>query len=96
MQVELAKVFIAGLQYSEAKTLHLYSGEYLYLQKEPNNPHDPYAIAIYKEGLKIGYIPRPINQELYNKVDELEIMVEEFYADAPPWERIIVSILLQE
>ena len=66
------------------------------MQKEPNNPHDPYAIAIYKENEKIGYIPRAINQELYDKVDELEIMVEEFYADAPPWERILVSLFLQE
>jgi len=96
MQVELAKFFVAGLQYSQAQSLKLYQGEYLSLQKESDNPSDSYAIAIYKESQKLGYVPKQINQTLYDRVDELEIMVEEYYSEAPPWERVLVSIFLEE
>jgi len=96
MQVEIAKFFIAGLQYTHAQELRLYQGEYLIMQKEPDNPNDAYAIAIYKAEHKLGYVPKGINRELYWQLDELEVVVEEYFAEAPPWERILVSIFLEE
>ncbi len=96
MQVEWAKFFIAGVQYTQGKTLRLYQGEYLILQKEPNNPNDAYAIAIYKGKHKLGYVPKAYNQTLYAQIDELEIVVEDFFADAPPWERVRVSVFSRE
>jgi hypothetical protein len=96
MQVHIAKFFIAGLQYTQAHTLRLYEGEYLVLQKEPDNAEDAYAIAIYKENIKLGYVPRQINQNLYTQIDELEAVVEEYFAQAPPWERVLVTLFLEE
>ncbi|MBN2824194.1 MAG: HIRAN domain-containing protein [Campylobacterales bacterium] len=96
MQVELAKFFIAGLQYTPSQTLRLYRGEYLILQKEPDNPNDAYAIAIYKEQHKLGYVPKNINRAIYQKIDTLEVMVEEYFDEAPPWERVLVSIFYEE
>lgn len=96
MQVEWAKFFIAGVQYAQGKTLRLYQGEYLILQKEPNNSSDAYAIAIYKGKHKLGYVPKAYNQTLYAQMDELEIVVEDFFADAPPWERVWVSVFSRE
>jgi len=96
MQVKLGKFFIAGLQYSEAQMLKFYGGEYLSIQKEPDNPNDPYALAIYHNEIKLGYIPKPLNQSLYDRVDELEIVVEEYFEQAPPWERILVVVFIEE
>ncbi|MEA2028612.1 MAG: HIRAN domain-containing protein [Campylobacterota bacterium] len=96
MRVELAKFFIAGLQYSEAHQLKLYSGEYLRLQEETDNSSDAFAIAIYKAQEKLGYVPRAFNREIYNQLDQLEIVVEEYFDEAPPWERVLVSIFIEE
>ena len=35
------------------------------LRYEPENPHDPYAVAIYYKDTKIGYVPAGKNSELY-------------------------------
>jgi len=96
MQVEISKFFIAGLQYSKAQSLKLYTGEYLTLQHENDNHTDSHALAIYKNEQKLGYVPKPINQFLIDKIETLEIAVEEYYPDAPPWERVWVSVFIEE
>jgi len=40
----------------------------LQLMPEPNNVHDPKAIAIYKGGIQIGYVPRKDNQSIHAHV----------------------------
>ena len=35
------------------------------LRYEPDNPHDPEAVAIYYGDTKIGYVPTGKNSELY-------------------------------
>jgi hypothetical protein len=41
-------------------------GQRLALVSEPDNPHDPHAIAIYNEGqsLQLGYVPAAVAPEL--------------------------------
>ena len=36
---------------------HLHAGSSLNLVREPHNPHDSLAVAVYHGGHKIGYIP---------------------------------------
>ena len=38
-----------------------YIGEYLNCEKEANNPEDPYAVAMMKDQLVVGHIPRKIS-----------------------------------
>jgi len=40
-------------------------GEKVELRHEPDNPHDPYAVAIYYGETKIGYVPADKNSELF-------------------------------
>ena len=54
---------IAGMRYWDAALAlrDLGPGDNLSLVAEPDNPHDPDAVAICWEGSKLGYIPRESN-----------------------------------
>lgn len=50
---------IAGLYYGDATAVtKLEVGDYLDFVAEPNNPHDKNAVALYSDGVKIGYVAR--------------------------------------
>ncbi len=34
------------------------------IQAEPDNPHDPYAVMVFANGIPIGYIPRDVSPML--------------------------------
>lgn len=44
--------------------------EALDLVREPDNEYDENAIAVYSDGIKIGYIPRTMNADLAEAMDE--------------------------
>jgi len=58
--------FIAGLTYPSPSggsreryvAKHLRDGVVVDLIAEPDNPHDPDAVAVYHEGFHLGYLPR--------------------------------------
>ncbi len=58
----LMKTYIAGVGYHAGAyeaLRKLWIADRLVLVREPDNPHDPRAVAVYtEEGLKLGYIPR--------------------------------------
>lgn len=64
---------------------------------EPQNPHDPFAVAIYWDGLQIGYMPREDNQisnailaggvPLYAEITGLDPL-------APAWEQVEFTVYL--
>lgn len=95
MKVILSTFFIAGLQYHHGVSTLLYKGEILLYQKEPNNIIDKYAISIYKDNIQLGYIPKILNKQFYNLKDII-IEVEDYFPEAPPWERILISVFLEE
>jgi hypothetical protein len=43
-------------------------GDRLRLVREPDNRHDPNAIAVYSETMHIGYIPRGINRDVADRI----------------------------
>ena len=98
MIIELSTFYIAGLQYcSEGLELFLDRDEYLSLKREEGNPNDKYAIAIYKDDIKLGYIPKGINCDIYEYLDnDIEIKVLNFNGELPPWERVEVVVFLEE
>ncbi len=51
---------VAGAQYSEAGRVwdELGPDARLELRREPENPHDSKAVAVYWRGRKLGYLPR--------------------------------------
>ncbi|MCQ2284043.1 MAG: HIRAN domain-containing protein [Bacteroidales bacterium] len=57
---------IAGFSYWDGAEAfsELKIGTTLKLVREPDNKFDPYAVAIYYEDYKLGFIPRDSNHEI--------------------------------
>ncbi|HEY1290797.1 MAG TPA: HIRAN domain-containing protein [Burkholderiales bacterium] len=57
---------LAGFRYHAAEEVwpELRVGDALGLEREPDNPHDPNAIAVTWRGRKLGYVPRRDNAAL--------------------------------
>ena len=55
--------YVAGVRYWDAALVinKLKAGKKLTLVAEPDNPFDPNAVAIYRKGVKLGYVPRVRN-----------------------------------
>lgn len=64
---------IAGVRYRMAayKSAEVKARDTLSLVPEPDNPHDPNAIAIYKGKWHIGYVPRAWNEGVGQLLREL-------------------------
>lgn len=69
----IAEVDLAGVYYYQAEEVidQLGFGDPLILRREPDNPHDAKAIAVYSADLvKLGYIPREKNELPARLLDE--------------------------
>jgi hypothetical protein len=70
-RVLLQTSLTAGLAHHEAKEVweELRPGDRLELRREPSNPHDPYAVQIWREGRLLGYLPRADNRDVARQLD---------------------------
>jgi hypothetical protein len=63
---------IVGTQYrgpeAVAELARLRPGDRLRLVREPENEHDPDAVAVYSGTMHIGYIPRGINRDVADRI----------------------------
>lgn len=99
-RILLAEFFIAGFQYHEGVKPNIFGTlkekEALVLRRQPDNPHDPLAIAIFtKEGRQIGYVPRACNYSPALIADQNVRLCAEIAgidSKAEPWERVLVSL----
>jgi hypothetical protein len=89
---------VAGLQYNEGQDLvpRLRAGQHLTLRREPHNPHDPRAIAVFAaSGRKLGYLPRRLNEIPANLMDNgrpVVARVNEVNPQAQPWEAVVMEV----
>ena len=44
------------------------------LRPEPENPHDSNAIAVYADDLKVGYVPKGMNEEVKRNLDKTQLV----------------------
>jgi len=84
---------LAGYQYHRASGVwpFLRVGEALRLRREPANPHDPNAIAVWYRNEHLGYVPRRENRTLAQMMDRgerLEARIVRLLEDENPWRRI--------
>ncbi|WP_456382877.1 HIRAN domain-containing protein [Hydrogenimonas sp.] len=92
---ETLRCHIAGLQYHGGVDLIYRPGEALSLRREPRNPHDANAVAIYRGPIRIGYIPRRLNPPIATRMDRGERFschITNFCPDAPTWQRVEVAV----
>ena len=84
---------LAGYQYHRAAGIwsFLRVGDKLHLRREPGNPHDPDAIAVWFKNEHLGYVPRRENRTLAQMMDReerLEARIVRLLEDDNPWRRI--------
>lgn len=90
---------LAGYQYHRAEGVwsFLRVGEVLRLVREPANPHDANAIAVYFKNDKLGYVPRSENRALALMLDRGELVqahVIRLTSDPDPWRRLRFNVEL--
>ena len=70
-KIILEKFVVAGYMYYNGELVEdaLVRGTNLILVREPLNPHDNNAIALYFDDIKIGFIPRKQNSTIANMMD---------------------------
>lgn len=70
-RAEIDRFFIAGFHHHHGPQLidQLNVGDELRLVREPDNPHDPLAVAIYFHDDRIGYVPQERNRNIAELLD---------------------------
>ena len=91
---------LAGFTYYEGPEVftELKIGTLLRLEFEPNNKFDPYAIAIYYNEFKLGFVPKTENHSLSKFVelghDIFETRIQRISPEEQPENQIQVIIYL--
>lgn len=98
--VSLLRANVAGFRFHDGPAVEqsLRAGQRLRLCREPENRHDPRAVAIRTGGgALLGYVPRRSNGELAARMDRGETLEGRIAsirpAPAPPWERVTIEIV---
>lgn len=94
----LATYFITGFQHwNRALALdQLKPGQRLRMEPESDNPYDPNAIALYAQGVKLGYIPASENDLVspmcfYGHAGALEMCILQIDPQFAPWKQVRVG-----
>lgn len=97
--VLISRFSVAGFQYYQGKEAlpFLQVDEALRMIPEPENPHDRFAVEIYKNGYKLGYVPRGDDKHISRLLREgirLSCRVEDIDNESSPRNVLKVSIAL--
>lgn len=76
-------------------------GKELELIAEPDNPHDPDAVAIYRKGVHLGYVPGDGNATIaqllrFGHANVLECRIMQVDKKADPWKQVRVGIYVTD
>ena len=95
--------FIAGFQYHDGALAFkkLKPGKKLELIAEPDNPHDPDAVAIYRKGAHLGYVPGDSNATIaqllrFGHANVFECRIMQIDKKADPWKQVRVGIYVTD
>jgi len=98
----VGKFFLHGIRLLKPAALEqlgqLQPGEQLRPEREPTNPSDPNAVAIYTlDGVKIGYVPRYLAHDVHQLArgcgeESVRVNVERVNCDAPLQQRVLCRV----
>jgi len=90
---------IAGFTYYDGVDVFndLKIGTKLFLKKEPKNPYDPKAVAVYYQKTKLGYVPQAQNEVLSKLLnlgypDMFEVKINQISPDSHPERQVRVVV----
>jgi hypothetical protein len=100
--VYLLHDFIKGFQYYKGEALfeNLKEEDALELEREYDNKYDRYAIAIYWNGHKLGFVAREKNN-LFAKLIDAQILsfkakIKTLEGEASSWEQVFYQIYIEK
>lgn len=90
---------LAGFTHYEAAALwpRLRAGDRLDLRREPSNPHDARAIAVWWQAHQLGYLPRAENDAVSQAMDagsRVEARIGKLRDEPDPRRRIELEVFL--
>ena len=98
-KVHLTNFHIAGFSYWDGCEAfkHLKIGTKLFFVREENNKFDPYAVAIYYNEFKLGFIPRGENHDISKYLDMgwddlYDVRITRITPDAHPENQVEVVV----
>ena len=102
-KVYLLQCFVAGFRHYKGMDLlqEMEVNDFIELKREHHNLHDEFAIALYWQQEKIGFIPAEHNQTIARLLDAeaLPILatITNLNRDVKPWENVAIAVyFLQE
>ena len=94
---------VAGFQYYDGATMlgAMKAGDAVEFTLEPDNPHDPEAIVLRYGGVKIGYVPKSVNDAVatmmyFGHADAFEMRILQVAPEEAPWEQVRVGIFVRD
>lgn len=98
-EIVLLETFVAGWQYHQGDSIWnaLQPDDALSLCREPQNPYDESAIAVYACGVKIGYVPRIHNTVIAGMIDQNALVkahVLKKHKTPHPWEKMEIKVTM--
>ena len=101
-KTHLTNFHISGFGYWEGCEAfeHLKIGTKLELIREADNPFDPYAVAIYYDEYKLGFIPRTSNHDISKYLDMglddiYEVRITRITPEVHPEEQVEVIVYIK-
>jgi len=96
----LLQANVAGFRYYRGEKVwqHIHPSDPVTLKREPQNPHDRKAVALYWRNEKLGYIPRTDNSVIANLLDQgapLNASIRKKNPSPNPWERLEIRVELK-
>ncbi len=97
-KIYLQQFFVAGFRYYKGMQLltKIAVSDFLELRREPNNPYDDCAIALYWQHEKIGFVPASNNEVISRLIDAnaLPLLAQITHINklVQPWENLAVAI----
>ncbi|MGO2751775.1 MAG: HIRAN domain-containing protein [Pseudoclavibacter sp.] len=82
LALELFTAQLRGLQYYQEKRADTRPGGSATLVREPDNEHDPFAVAVLSRGVKVGYVPKMMARRVAKRLDHGEDLEAIFIAGA--------------
>lgn len=100
-KIEFLNTHIAGFGHHQGATVfdQLKIGEELTMVLEPNNHYDHQAIALYRDDVKLGYIPRCENHNLWlllrmDHADLFKVCITWIRPDSHPENQVGIIVYL--
>ena len=94
---------IAGFQYWDGATVldQLKPGAKLTLVPETDSPHDPAAVTVRFDGVKLGYVPADHNEFLstmlfFGHGDAFECRVQQVAPERSPWHQVRAGLYVTD